>query len=70
MPAAYLANALPGFAGPEDVSLVGSRGYYWSASPNYDYYVYSLNFDGDSVLPNTSDARFRATSVRLVTESK
>ena len=59
-----------GSSGSADVSGVGSLGYYWSASPYGGNFAYDLNFNSGGVYPNNIDARNRAQSVRLVTESK
>ena len=58
-----------GSDGLEIVLNVGD-GYYWSASPDSDFYAYDLYFLSNNVYPDNNDARYRAQSVRLVTESK
>ena len=70
LPAAGYRNGLPGLPNPADVSNVGYYGFYWSASPNDDYSAYDLYFSSANVNPSTNDPRYRAQSVRLVTESK
>ncbi|MCQ2084252.1 MAG: fimbrillin family protein [Bacteroidaceae bacterium] len=64
------AGSRDGNGGDALVSNVGRNGYYWSASPIDVNYAYDLYFFSGDVNPSTSDARLRARSVRLVTESK
>ena len=56
--------------GDTSVSTVGSFGYYWSASPSGSSYALYLSFRSDTVDPNNYCARYRAQSVRLVTDVK
>ena len=70
LPAAGFRNGSPGLPAPAGVSDVGLSGFYWSASPDVDYDAYDLSFVSVNVFPHGSDARVRAQSVRLVTESE
>ena len=70
LPAAGYRRGEPGFPDPANVSKVGSDGYYWSASPSSDDDAFDLRFSSGNVSPYDNDARNRAQSVRLVTESK
>ena len=70
LPAAGYRIGAPGFPNPARVNNVGLNGCYWSASPIVDFDAYDLHFDSDNVSPSNGDARLRAQSVRLVTESK
>ena len=66
LPAAGYRDGSDGF----EIMLSVGCGYYWSASPDSDFYAYDLYFYSVNVLPDNDDARYRAQSVRLVTESK
>ena len=59
-----------GSSGNALVNNVGLNGSYWSASPNGRNLAFDLYFDSSDVLPNSHGARYRAHSVRFVTESK
>ena len=70
LPAAGYRDGGPGSPHPARVVIVGDFGYYWSASPSNGSSAYDLRFNSGDVNPNNFDARRRAQSVRLVTESK
>ena len=67
LPAAGYRN---GYNGDAYVASVGRSGYYCSASPGVGFSAYDLSFSSGNVSPSNYDARLRAQSVRLVTESK
>ncbi len=52
------------------LAKVGNVGFFWSASPNYDYYAYYLlfKFEGYEVRPSTKSLRADGLSVRCVKE--
>ena len=67
LPAAGYRN---GYNDDAYVASVGRSGYYCSASPGFGFSTYDLSFSSGNVSPSNYDARLRAQSVRLVTESK
>ena len=59
-----------GNIGLTNVFSAGSIGFYWSASSSGDDGAFDLNFISGDVTPCRLGLRYRAYSVRLVTESK
>jgi len=55
-----------GFRGVSNVYNVGDYGYYWSSTPNGEYYPYYLYFDDSYVYPANYYYRYFGYSVRLV----
>ena len=70
LPAAGYRDGFPNEMFPGRLGNVGDYGYYWSASPLDGSGANGLYFRSDDVRPSSLDARSRAQSVRLVTESK
>ena len=68
----YNGNWFPaaGFrsSGDGSMSLVGSNGYYWSASPNSEHGGYGLSFSSGYVSPASYYNRAYGFSVRCVQE--
>ena len=57
-----------GFRGGSSLIFVGSRGFYWSVSPN-GYHAYDLSFNSNGyVNPAIDDCRYFGQSVRCVQE--
>ena len=68
LPAAGFRNGDPHYQYSEDLHDVGSIGYYWSASTTFEVTAIGLYFDSSLVIPDNSDFRYHAYSVRLVTD--
>ena len=49
-----------------DVSHVGSRGYYWSSTPDGEYSAYDLYFSSSDLFPQNYYGRYDGLTVRLV----
>ena len=54
-----------GYRGGTSVSLVGSSGYYWSASYHNSYYAYGVSFSDSSLSPQNNISREGGFAVRL-----
>lgn len=61
--------AFSGFVWVGDLKVVGSVGYFWSASEGSADYAHCLDFDSDSVGPESWNLRDYAQSVRCVSGS-
>lgn len=60
-----------GYRDGSDISVVGDYGYYWSSTPKDDkYFAYYHVFKSDIFVLTNSNSRFKAYSVRLVTDVK
>ncbi len=68
LPAAGYRTGAPASPTPAYVNSVGLYGCYWSASPSGSNNAYDLLFNSGSVGASSHDARYRAFSVRFVTE--